>query len=118
MAIAAPFVGRLADTVGLRRVIVGSAFLLATATALTATSTSLRQLILWRFLQGVVTPGIFAGSVAYMTIGAATAIGMMRAIDHDLEEMVGEDPARIADISASTWRAAPSSSPCRAAARW
>jgi hypothetical protein len=39
-----------------------------------------------------------AGSVAYMTIGAATAIGMMRAIDHDLEEMVGEDPARIADI--------------------
>lgn len=39
-----------------------------------------------------------AGSVAYMTIGAATAIGMMRAIDHDLEEMVGEDPSTIADI--------------------
>jgi MFS family permease len=66
VALAAPFVGRLADTIGLRRVIVGSAFLLATATALTATSTSLGQLILWRFLQGLVTPGIFAGTVAYI----------------------------------------------------
>ena len=51
VAIAAPFVGRLADTVGLRRVIVGSAFLLAAATALTATSTTLNQLVAWRFLQ-------------------------------------------------------------------
>lgn len=66
VALAAPLVGRLADTIGLRRVIVGSAFLLAAATALTATSTSLGQLILWRFLQGLVTPGIFAGTVAYI----------------------------------------------------
>jgi predicted MFS family arabinose efflux permease len=66
VALAAPFVGRLADTIGLRRVIVGSAFLLAAATALTATSSSLLQLILWRFLQGIVTPGIFAGTVAYI----------------------------------------------------
>jgi len=66
VAIAAPFVGRLADTVGLRRVIVGSAFLLAAATALTATSTTLNQLVAWRFLQGIVTPGIFSGTVAYI----------------------------------------------------
>jgi predicted MFS family arabinose efflux permease len=66
VALAAPVVGRLADTIGLRRVIVGSAFLLAIATGLTATSRSLGQLIAWRFLQGIVTPGIFAGTVAYI----------------------------------------------------
>jgi len=66
VAIFAPLVGRLADTVGLRRVIVGSAFLLAAATLLAATSTTLAQLIAWRFAQGVVTPGVFASSVAYI----------------------------------------------------
>jgi len=66
VAIFAPLVGRLADTTGLRRVIVGSAFLLAAATALAATSTSLTQLIVWRFVQGIVTPGVFASSVAYI----------------------------------------------------
>jgi len=66
VAIFAPFVGRLADVVGLRRVIVGSAFLLAAATALAATSASLPQLIAWRFVQGVITPGVFASSVAYI----------------------------------------------------
>ncbi|HZR21950.1 MAG TPA: MFS transporter [Vicinamibacterales bacterium] len=66
VAIAAPFVGRLADVVGLRRVIVGSAFLLAVATMLASTSATLTQLIAWRFVQGIVTPGIFAGTVAYI----------------------------------------------------
>jgi MFS family permease len=66
VAIFAPFVGRLADTIGLRRVIVGSAFLLAMATLLAATSVSLAQLIAWRFVQGIVTPGVFAASVAYI----------------------------------------------------
>jgi MFS transporter, YNFM family, putative membrane transport protein len=66
VAIFAPLVGRLADRTGLRRVIVASAFLLAIATALAATSSTLRQLLLWRFVQGVITPGIFAGSIAYI----------------------------------------------------
>lgn len=66
VAIAAPFVGRLADRVGLRHVIVGSAFALAVTTALAATSTTLSQIILWRFALGVVTPGVFAGAVAYI----------------------------------------------------
>lgn len=39
-----------------------------------------------------------AGSVAYMTIGAATAIGTMRAIDRELEEMKKEEPSKIAEI--------------------
>jgi MFS transporter, YNFM family, putative membrane transport protein len=66
IACTAPIIGRLADIVGLRRVIVGSAFLLAIATMLAATSRSLPQLIFWRFVQGLVTPGIFAGTVAYI----------------------------------------------------
>jgi MFS family permease len=66
VAIAAPFVGRLADRLGLRHVIVGSAFGLAIATALAATSTTLSQIIFWRFVQGVVTPGVFASAVAYI----------------------------------------------------
>ena len=80
VAISAPLIGRLADRIGLRRVIVGSAFALAAATALAATSQTLPQLIFWRFLQGLVTPGVFAIAMAYIHhewpathVGRATA---------------------------------------------
>ena len=66
VAIAAPVVGRIADRVGLRRTILMAALLLTLATALAATAQSLRQLIFWRFLQGIVTPGIFASTIAYI----------------------------------------------------
>ena len=66
VAIFAPIVGRLADRFGLRRVIVGSAWMLTLATALAATSTTLPQVIAWRFVQGMATPGIFASTVAYI----------------------------------------------------
>jgi predicted MFS family arabinose efflux permease len=66
VAIFAPFIGRLADRLGLRRVIVLSAWTLTLATALAATSHSLHQLIFWRFVQGIATPGIFASTVAYI----------------------------------------------------
>jgi YNFM family putative membrane transporter len=66
VAIAAPLVGRFADMIGLRRVIVWSTVLLAATTALAGTSGTLGQLIGWRFLQGVVTPGVFACTVAYI----------------------------------------------------
>ncbi len=66
VAIAAPVVGRIADRVGLRRTILTAALLLTLATALAATAQSLRQLIFWRFLQGIVTPGIFASTIAYI----------------------------------------------------
>lgn len=39
-----------------------------------------------------------AGSLAHMTIGAATAIGTLCAIDRDLEGLAAEDPSKIADI--------------------
>ena len=83
IALVAPAVGRFADRVGLRRVIVGCAFLQSVATALAAASTTLAQLIACRLLQGVFTPGVFAGTVAYIhetwppsRTGRATAIYM------------------------------------------
>jgi YNFM family putative membrane transporter len=66
VAIAAPIIGRVADRIGLRRVIVGSAIALTLTTMLAATSTSLHQLIAWRFVQGLATPGIFASAIAYV----------------------------------------------------
>lgn len=66
VALTAPCVGKLADRFGLRTVIVVSAFALAAATLLAATSGSLRQLIAWRFAQGVATPGLFASAIAYI----------------------------------------------------
>jgi predicted MFS family arabinose efflux permease len=66
VAMFAPFIGRLADRLGLRRVIVLSVWSLTAATALAATSRSLPQLVAWRFVQGISTPGIFASTVAYI----------------------------------------------------
>jgi YNFM family putative membrane transporter len=66
VAIAAPIVGRLADLIGRKRVIVGSAFVVTVATALAATSSSLPQFIGWRFVQGLATPGVFGIAIAYV----------------------------------------------------
>jgi MFS transporter, YNFM family, putative membrane transport protein len=66
VAAAAPFVGGLADTWGKRRVIVISSFLLGATTLLAATATTLAQVVAWRFAQGLVTPGVFAATVAYI----------------------------------------------------
>ena len=66
VALAAPFVGRLADRLGRRRVILFSAWALALTTFLAATSQGLGALIAWRFIQGLLTPGIFAVTVAYI----------------------------------------------------
>jgi predicted MFS family arabinose efflux permease len=76
---AAPLAGVVADRFGRKRVIVPAAFLLAAPTLLAATATSFGQLLFWRFLQGVFTPGIFAVIIAYINeeweagAGAATA---------------------------------------------
>jgi len=66
VALSAPLVGRLADLFGKRRVIILAAFLMSAATLAAATSRSLPQIIFWRFLQGLVTPGVFAVAVAYI----------------------------------------------------
>jgi MFS family permease len=66
VAIAAPLIGSVADRLGRKRVIVGSASLLTVATLLDATATGLPSLILWRFFQGLFTPGVFAVTIAYV----------------------------------------------------
>jgi YNFM family putative membrane transporter len=66
VSLAAPFIGLAADRLGRKRVIVWSAYALASATLLAATASGLRALLFWRFLQGVFTPGVFAVTVAYI----------------------------------------------------
>ncbi|MBC7928226.1 MAG: MFS transporter [Bryobacteraceae bacterium] len=66
VALAAPFIGTVADRLGRKRVIVWSAWLLAVTTMAAATANSLNTLIFWRLLEGLVTPGVFAITVAYI----------------------------------------------------
>src|SRR3954469_24034847 len=58
VALAAPIVGRVADLAGRKRVIVGSAVILAVATGAASTAATLDQFIVWRFVQGIATPGV------------------------------------------------------------
>jgi len=67
VALSAPFCGVLAERIGRKRVIVIATFLLAVPVLMAATSRTLNELIFWRFLQGIVTPGIFAITVASIT---------------------------------------------------
>jgi predicted MFS family arabinose efflux permease len=65
-ALAAPFVGLLAEIIGRKRVIVPSIFVLTLPTFLAATSRTLEALIFWRFMQGLCIPGIVAVILAYI----------------------------------------------------
>src|SRR5262249_28314925 len=66
VALAAPFVGLLAESVGRKKVIVPSLFALTVPTMLAATSQTLRQLIFWRFMQGLFVPGVIVVIIAYI----------------------------------------------------
>ena len=67
VALAAPLVGLLADSLGRKRVIVAAMLGLSLPTILAATSVTLHQLIVWRFLQGLFIPGIIAVAMAYIS---------------------------------------------------
>ena len=66
VALSAPFCGALAERMGRRKLILLSIFVLAVPTVLAATSGGLSQLVFWRFFQGIVTPGIFGVTIAYI----------------------------------------------------
>jgi MFS transporter, YNFM family, putative membrane transport protein len=66
VAISAPFFGALTERLPRKRVIVASLIGVSLPTLLAATSTSLGQLIFWRFLEGITLPGIFAVVVTYI----------------------------------------------------
>ncbi|MBD5657664.1 MAG: MFS transporter, partial [Candidatus Eremiobacteraeota bacterium] len=66
VALAAPFVGPLADAIGRKRVIVTAIFVLALVTFAASHAHTIGELIFWRFLQGLAMPGIFATTLAYI----------------------------------------------------
>jgi MFS family permease len=66
VALAAPFVGMMAESVGRKRVIVPALFAMGVVTLLTATAKTLHALIIWRFLQGLFVPGVIAVIMAYI----------------------------------------------------
>jgi YNFM family putative membrane transporter len=67
VALAAPFVGLVADRRSRKGFIIFSLLLLAVPTFLAATSGGLTSLVVWRFLQGFVMPGAFAVILAYIS---------------------------------------------------
>ncbi len=67
LALASPFIGMFADSIGRKRVIVPCIFGASVATLLCAAAPTLNWLIFWRFLCGVFTPGIIAVTIAYIT---------------------------------------------------
>ena len=81
IALAAPVLGRFSDCWGRKRTMIWAAFLLSFSTILTGASSTLGQIVAWRFLQGVFTPGVFSVTVAYINeewdsarIGLALAV--------------------------------------------
>jgi predicted MFS family arabinose efflux permease len=66
VALSAPIFGGLAERLPRKRVIVASLAGIAIPTLLAATSTSLAQLVFWRFLQGIAVPGTVAVVITYI----------------------------------------------------
>lgn len=67
MALCAPLVGLLADALGRKRLMVGALLLLVLPCLLMARADSLSHLILWRFVQGMLIPGVMVVTTAYVT---------------------------------------------------
>lgn len=78
IALGSPLVGLLAERVGRRQVMVGSVTLLTIPVLLAATSPGLHALIGWRFVQGLIMPGIISVTMAYVSeewaAGGAAAV--------------------------------------------
>ena len=66
VALSAPVFGVLTERMARKSVIVASLFGMSLPPLLAATSTSLGQLIFWRFLQGIMVPGIIAMVITYI----------------------------------------------------
>jgi predicted MFS family arabinose efflux permease len=67
VALSAPPFSTYAERLDRKRVIVASILALAVPTFLAATASDLHWLVFWRFLQGVLMPGVFATTIAYIT---------------------------------------------------
>jgi MFS family permease len=67
VAFAALVVGPLADALGRKRVITTAIFVLAAVTFGASFAHTLNELIVWRILQGLAMPGVFATTIAYIS---------------------------------------------------
>lgn len=66
IALIAPFTGAVADVLGRKRVIATSMAVLVLPTILVALAKTLPALVLWRFVQGLLLPPVFAVTIAYI----------------------------------------------------
>ncbi|NMX55498.1 MFS transporter [Pseudomonas sp. WS 5532] len=66
VAVTAPFVGRLTGRFQQRTVIAVTALLLAVPALMTAYAGSFVEVLVWRFVEGMLIPVVFATSVAYI----------------------------------------------------
>jgi len=66
IALMAPVVGLMAESIGRKKVIVPSLYALTVPTLLATTSQSLQALIFWRFMQGLFVPGVIVVMMAYI----------------------------------------------------
>ena len=66
IALSAPFTGVLADVLGRKRLIVAAMFAITVPTIIMTFAVAVPQLVLWRFVQGLLVPPIFTVTVAYI----------------------------------------------------
>ncbi|MFZ1894001.1 MAG: MFS transporter [Rhodoplanes sp.] len=66
IALTAPFTGAVADVLGRKRVITCAMLAMTVPMAMVATAASVDDLVVWRFVQGLLLPPIFAVTVAYI----------------------------------------------------
>src|SRR5215813_8589764 len=66
VALTAPFTGAIADVLGRKRVITAAMVVSVAPMIMQALAPSVDALVFWRFVQGVVLPGIFVVTVAYI----------------------------------------------------
>src|SRR5882757_1627504 len=66
IALTAPFTGAVADVLGRKRVITAAMLAVVAPMAGAALASNVHALIIWRFLQGLLLPPIFAVTVAYI----------------------------------------------------
>jgi predicted MFS family arabinose efflux permease len=66
IALTAPFTGAAADVLGRKRVIIVAMLAVSVPMALIALASDVQSMIVWRFLQGLLLPPIFAVTVAYI----------------------------------------------------
>ena len=108
VAIAAPLLGTFTERMNRKRVIPISLVLMALPTCAAATSNTLGWLVFWRLLQGLVTPGIFATTIAYITEAwPPTAIAPVMSIYVSGTALGGFSGRAVAGIVAdhASWRA-------------